>query len=492
MQSFEDVEVVDNDSEMGRSDILLSPPISDDDSGGISSNLGSEFHAMDLVNPSLKLKMKFSSLQLFREVVKQYNAQRGKDIQFVKNERARCVAVCRDPSCDYRVYCRQMSDEQSFEVRSLRPKQYCTRVYKSSIVNSRWISDKLFDKFKIQPDMPLEVIQDEVKRKWNVEVTRSQIYRGRRRAGKQIFGNLGEQYDRLWDYCETLRQTNKGSCAMMKVERPTPDSEPMLQRLYMSLPAMKQGFLEGCRPVIGLDGCFLKGPYKGTLLAAVGRNANNNMYPIAIAVVEAEIKESWTWFMECLVSDLGSHARHVRPASISNRQKGLIPSFDAVIPTADHRICVRHLYANFRDKGFRGVALKELLWAAASSYTDIEFRHHMEEIKKLNLAAFEYLDKIDPSGWSRSWFSDYPKCDLLVNMSECFNSYILKARDKLILTMLEMIRKQLQRRYQVKRDGIKTLKGKLCPRIVNKLEAIGEEATNCLSHYAGDDLFEVE
>jgi hypothetical protein len=313
--------VVDNDSEMGRSDILLSPLISDDDFGEISSNLGLEFHAMDLVNPSLKLKMKFSSLQLFREVVKQYNIQRGKYIQFVKNERARCVAVCRDPSCDYRVYGRQMSDEQFFEVRSLRPKHSCTRVYKSSIVNSRWISDKLFDKFKIQPDMPLEVIQDEVKRRWNVEVTRSQMYKGRRRAGKQIFGNLGEQYCRLWDYCETLRQTNKGSCVMMKVERPTPHSEPMFQRLYMSLTAMKQGFLEGRRPVIGLDGCFLKGPYKGTLLAAVGRNANNNMYPIAIAVVEAEIKESWTWFLECLVSDLGSHARHVRPTFISDRQK---------------------------------------------------------------------------------------------------------------------------------------------------------------------------
>jgi hypothetical protein len=80
IQSFEDAEVVHNNFEMGRSDILLSPPISDEDSGGISSNLGSEFHAMDLVNLNLKLKMKFSSLQLFREAVKQYNVQRGKDI----------------------------------------------------------------------------------------------------------------------------------------------------------------------------------------------------------------------------------------------------------------------------------------------------------------------------------------------------------------------------------------------------------------------------
>jgi hypothetical protein len=173
--------------------------------------------------------------------------------------------------------------------------------------------------------------------------------------------------------------------------------------------------------------------------------------------------------------------------------QGLGPSFDVVIPMADHRICVRHLYANFRDKGFRGVALKELLWAAASAYTNVEFKYHMEDIKRLNPAAFEYLDKINSSRWSRSWFGGYPKCDLLVNnISECFNSYILKARDKLILTMLEMIRKQLMRMYQLKRDGIKTLKGKLCPRIVEKLEAVNEEATDCLSHYACDTLFEVE
>jgi hypothetical protein len=118
-----------------------------------------------------------------------------------------------------------------------------------------------------------------------------------------------------------LRNTNKGNCVIMKVERPTPGSQPMFQRLYLSLAAMKQGFLECCRPVIGLDGCFLKGPYKGTLLVAVGRDANNNIYPIAIVVVEAEIKESWIWFLECLVSDLGCHARHVRPTFISDRQK---------------------------------------------------------------------------------------------------------------------------------------------------------------------------
>jgi hypothetical protein len=59
---------------------------------------------------------------------------------------------------------------------------------------------------------------------------------------------------------------------------------------------MKSGFLAGCCPIIGLDGCFLKGSHKGQLLAAISRDANNQMYPLAFAVVEAEMKESWTWF----------------------------------------------------------------------------------------------------------------------------------------------------------------------------------------------------
>jgi zinc finger SWIM domain-containing protein 3 len=49
----------------------------------------------------------------------------------------------------------------------------------------------------------------------------------------------------------------------------------------------------------------LKGPYKGQLLSAISRDGNNNMYPVALAVVEAKTKDSWIWFLESLLSDLG-------------------------------------------------------------------------------------------------------------------------------------------------------------------------------------------
>jgi hypothetical protein len=89
MKSFEDVEVDDNHSELGRSDILLSPPIviDEDDIDGNSSHPSKEFHEIDLHNLTLKLKMKFSSIQLFREAVREYNVKRGKYIKFEKNKK---------------------------------------------------------------------------------------------------------------------------------------------------------------------------------------------------------------------------------------------------------------------------------------------------------------------------------------------------------------------------------------------------------------------
>lgn len=59
MKSFEDVEADDNNSDMDRSDILLSPPTSDEENGGISSQPDVEFHEVDLPNSILKFKMKF-------------------------------------------------------------------------------------------------------------------------------------------------------------------------------------------------------------------------------------------------------------------------------------------------------------------------------------------------------------------------------------------------------------------------------------------------
>ena len=115
---------------------------------------------------------------------------------------------------------------------------------------------------------------------------------------KMIYGKHADQYKYVYDYCEALTQWNPGTC--VKVHR-----EGMrFQRMYVCLDACKRGFLAGCRPIIVLDGCHLKGPFGGQLLCVVGKDGNNDMYPLAYAVCEVESRSSWTWFIETLIEDI--------------------------------------------------------------------------------------------------------------------------------------------------------------------------------------------
>ena len=144
-------------------------------------------------------------------------------------------------------------------------------------------------------------------------------------ATENIQGSHKEQYKKIWDYCETLKEKNVGTTTLLDVERPCLDVAATFQRLYVCLAATRTGFKEGCRPLIGLDGCFLKGSYKGHLLSAVSRDANDNMYPICVAVVESECKASWSWFLSTLLKDLGEVAGGW--TFISYRQKVICKPF---------------------------------------------------------------------------------------------------------------------------------------------------------------------
>jgi hypothetical protein len=163
-----------------------------------------------------------------------------------------------------------------------------------------------------------------------------------------------------------------------------------------------------------------------------------------------------------------------------------------VLPRGDHQFCVRHLYANYKDSGHHDLALKDKLWVVVAAYTEVEFHKQMDELNLISNDAYNYLMKIDQSLWSRAWFNTSPKCDLLVNnLCECFNAYILKARDLPIISVLEFIRKKLMKKYQAKRDGIRTMTGMLCPRVIVKLDEIGQIDGHCYSTYAGDELYKV-
>jgi hypothetical protein len=98
----------------------------------------------------------------------------------------------------------------------------------------------------------------------------------------------------------------------------------------------------------------------------------------------------------------------------------------------------------------------------------------MEKMKALSSEAYKYLEEIPPNQWCRAFFSDFPKCDILLNNnSEVFNKYILDAREMPILSMLERIRNQIINRLYTKQKELeRNWPCGLCPKIKRKSRKI--------------------
>ncbi|KAL4339649.1 hypothetical protein GQ457_08G016010 [Hibiscus cannabinus] len=173
-----------------------------------------------------------------------------------------------------------------------------------------------------------------------------------------------EQYSMIYDYLREIRKTNPGNTTILMLD------DRVFLRMYICLQACKDGYKAGCRHVLSIDGCHLKGYYGGTFLAAVVVDANDSIYPIAYDVVEAKNQSSWSWFLSLLGTDLEIGNTYVK-----------------------------------------------------------EFEDAIAELKALSAPAFDWLKRKDPEQWSKSHFSPRSKCDmLLINLSECFNKvyYLLQ------------------------------------------------------------------
>ncbi|CAK8544536.1 unnamed protein product [Lathyrus sativus] len=158
-----------------------------------------------------------------------------------------------------------------------------------------------------------------------------------------IQGTGREQFTHIRSYGEELLKSNPNST--VKIKCADSDGGPVFERIYVCLEACKAAFATTCRLLIGLDPYFLKGDFGGQLIGDVGKDGNNKIYPIAYAVVEAETKDSWKWFLNLLLEDLQS-IQDNKYGFISDQQKGLVPAILETSQHVEHRLCVKHLYGN--------------------------------------------------------------------------------------------------------------------------------------------------
>ncbi|XP_057432753.1 uncharacterized protein LOC130725552 [Lotus japonicus] len=298
-----------------------------------------------------------------------------------------------------------------------------------------------------------------------------------------IDGAEKDQYTNLRSYADELLRSNPQSTVIIKSSLGA--NGPVFERMYVCFAACRLAFAHHCRPLIGLDGCFLKGVYGGQLLSAVGKDGNNQMFPIAFAIVEAETRDSWEWFVALLLEDLNL-VKQQRWAFISDQQKGLVPTLQSLAGDVEHRVCVKHVYGNWRKK-YPGMEMKGALWAAARACTVPQFDRAMEKLKEMNEQAWMDLCQIPVKQWSRAHFSTNSLCDLQVNnMCEAFNMAILEHRDKPIISLVEGLKRYITSRIVKQRQLMMKYRGNIAPMIQQKLEDNKREAESWHPKWNGD------
>lgn len=143
---------------------------------------------------------------------------------------------------------------------------------------------------------------------------------------------------------------------------------------------------------------------------------------------------------------------------------------DDLFPSAEHKCCLKHLYANFM-KEHKRLAIKLQMESIARATTLPWFVEEMKKMLELDTDVHAWLCERDASQWARSHFRIDFKCDILMNnLSEAFNSSILPTRNKPVLIALERIRMYLMILMASRRVAMNKWYGQVGPRIQGVLE----------------------
>jgi hypothetical protein len=296
--------------ELGSSD----PDDSDEDSG--PKNL--KFRRSQL-NKDFKFEkdMEFNTLNDFRFAIRHWNILNGFTLDWVKNESYRVRVVC-SRKCGYFVYCSQVGHKHTYAIKTMGKAHTCGRDTSNKSASSKWVAHNIMDKMQTTQKVGIRDIIQDIRRNYAVDITKGKASRAKKIASKIIEGDGDKQYAMIRRYAAELRRVSKANTIKINVERPNPTLLPRFGSFYFCFEGCKKGFIHGCRPFIGVDECHLKTKYGGQLLIAVGRDPNDQYFPLAFGVVETETKESWRWFLQLLMEDLGEDKRYV---FISDQQK---------------------------------------------------------------------------------------------------------------------------------------------------------------------------
>jgi zinc finger SWIM domain-containing protein 3 len=144
---------------------------------------------------------------------------------------------------------------------------------------------------------------------------------------------------------------------------------------------------------------FCKNRWDLTLLLAVTMDGNDEILPLAWAIVPTESLEEWIFFLDHFKAAF-SAVNDPSMVIISDRGKGLESAVPTCLPLAVYYHCAQHICNNLMEKFHPGNEVKKLFWKGVFAPSSSLYETCLQQINTINEAARHYLYGIPAKIWA--------------------------------------------------------------------------------------------
>ncbi|XP_015934905.1 uncharacterized protein LOC107460990 [Arachis duranensis] len=311
-----------------------------------------------------QIGMEYSSRKSVVAAIRRYTIVRGVDYDVYESEPQTFYAKCKiyGRGCDWLIRASLIRKKDCWEIRRYNGRHTCTMGTISqdhSKLDSDTVTDSIMPLVETDPSIKVKSIIAEIQSRFNYTISYRKAWLAKQKSIAKVFGGWEDSYQALLinpilrAYLVSISGKIPGSVVQIETRPLYNGNEEaqgvkILHRVFWSFNPCVRAFRH-CKPLVQEDGTHLYGKYKGTLLVAVAQDGNQNIVPIAFALVEGETADVWHFFFRNLqmhvvrkdgvgmISDRHESIRAVVNRSGSNWQP----------PRAWWMFCIRHIDSNF-------------------------------------------------------------------------------------------------------------------------------------------------
>ncbi|XP_056852680.1 uncharacterized protein LOC108830060 [Raphanus sativus] len=407
----------------------------------------------------LRLKMSSLNLAVGQQYESKADLERRLKLLTVKDQfdydvdistRTLFIVKCWIDGCIWRVRASTKGESPAFYVCIYESKHTCSTTERSNRCRHATpdILGELYKNFlgDVGPAVHPTSVGIVITKKFGVKMEYWKSYRTLKFAREIDQGTPESGFERLPSYLYMLITENPSTVARLQI-----DENGKFMYVFLAFGASVNGF-PFMRKVVVVDGTFLNGRYKGTLLKALAQDGNFQIFPIAFVVVDTENDDSWHWFftqLKLLIPD------DEGLAIISDKHNSIGKAITNVYPLASRGICTYHLYKNILGR-YKGKDAFRLVKKAVRCFRMSEFTQIFEEIEAINPALHDYLQRADVRLWTRVHFPGERYNLMTTNIAESMNRALSNARGLNIVRILESIRVMMTRWFAERREDARS------------------------------------